>query len=58
MDSKLMVMNYTMNRLYQSVGEAMNATIHINKPEMGSIFCKASTHVLEIVKSVLSIPVS
>jgi len=35
-----MVMNYTMYRLYQSVGEQMNMTIHINKPEMGSIFAK------------------
>jgi len=39
MDSKLMV-NYTMNKLYQSVGEEMIETIHINKPEMGSIFAK------------------
>jgi len=35
-----MAMNYTMNRLYQSVGEQMNATVHINKPEMGSILAK------------------
>jgi hypothetical protein len=38
MDSKWVVMNYTMNKLYQSVGEEKNETIHINKPEMGSIF--------------------
>jgi hypothetical protein len=40
MDSKLMVMNYTMNGLYQSVGEEKNETIHINKTEIGSIFAK------------------
>lgn len=37
-----MVMNYTMNTLYQSVGEETNETIHINKPGMGSIFAKPS----------------
>jgi hypothetical protein len=42
MDSELMVMNDTMNKLYQSVGEEMTETIHINKPEMRSIF--ASQH--------------
>jgi len=29
-----------MNKLYERVGEETNETIHINKPEMGSIFAK------------------
>lgn len=40
MDSKLMVMNYAMNRLFQSVDEEMAETRHINRQEMGSFSAK------------------